>query len=85
MNTVIFKVTGMTCGGCVNSVKKALKARDGVSEVEVELSTGATTVHFDEQLASPAQLKLAITDAGYGVDDSGAAQKPQAKGGCCCG
>jgi len=67
MKTEHIKVTGMTCGGCVNSLTRALKAVAGVSEVSVLLSTGDTSVQYDEHLTSPQQIKLAVENAGYGV------------------
>ena len=83
MQTELLKVTGMTCGGCTGSVTKALKAVAGVSDVSVSLSAGEATVQYDEKLTSPDQLKTAVTSAGYGVDATHAAQKPEGKGGCC--
>ncbi|MEB0032176.1 heavy-metal-associated domain-containing protein [Undibacterium sp. RTI2.1] len=83
MQTEYLKVTGMTCGGCINTVTKALKAVSGVSEVNVSLAEGEATVQFDEARSSPDQLKAAIEEAGYGIDGSSAARKHQSKGGCC--
>ena len=83
MQTELLKVTGMTCGGCTSNVTHALKAITGVGEVKVSLSAGEATVQYDERLASPAQLKSAVKGAGYGVDTTNTAQKPQGKGGCC--
>ena len=83
MQTEIVKVTGMTCGGCISSVTHALKAVSGVSEVDVSLSAGEATVQYDERRTSPDQLKSAVKGAGYGVDTTNTAQKPQRKGGCC--
>ena len=83
MQTEVLNVTGMTCGGCTGSVTKALKGVDGVGEVKVSLSTGEAKVQFDEQRVSPAQLKAAVTQAGYAVADSNADQKPKSKSGCC--
>ena len=84
MQTEIVKVTGMTCGGCTSNVTQALKAVSGVSDVDVSLSAGEATVKFDERLTSPEKLKSAVKGAGYGVDTTNTAQKPQRKGGCCC-
>ncbi len=84
MQTEILNVTGMTCGGCTASVTNALKGVDGVSDVNVSLSTGEATVQYDERRASPEQLKSAVTGAGYGVDANSKSQKSQGKG-CCCG
>lgn len=82
MQTELLKVTGMTCGGCTSNVTHALKAVSGVSDVKVSLSAGEATVQYDERLTSPDQLKSAVKGAGYGVNATNAAQKPQGKGGC---
>jgi copper chaperone len=79
MHTEHLKVTGMSCGGCVGSVTKALKAVDGVDEVSVSLDAGEATINYDEHVTSMAILKSAVIAAGYGVDE----QAKSAKGGCC--
>ena len=83
MQTEFLKVTGMTCGGCTSNVTHALKAITGVGDVTVSLSAGEATVQYDERLTSPDQLKSAVKGAGYGVNTTNTAQKPQSKGGCC--
>ena len=83
MQTEHLKVTGMTCGGCTSNVTHALQAIAGVDDVEVSLAAGEATVQYDERRTSPDQLKAAVKGAGYGVGTANAAQKPQAKGGCC--
>lgn len=67
MQTELFKVTGMTCGGCTGSVTRALKAVAGVNDVKVSLAAGEATVEYDERLTSPVQLKSAVKSAGFGV------------------
>jgi len=83
MQTAIVKITGMTCGGCVSNVSKALKAISGVEDVEVSLAAGEATVQFDERRTSPDQLKSAVKGAGYGVDATEAAHAQQSKRSCC--
>lgn len=83
MQTEHLSVTGMTCGGCVTKVTRALKAADGVGDVKVLLSSGDVTVQYDEGRTSPDQLKLAVTGAGYGVHAIHAPHQEQSKGGCC--
>lgn len=39
MKTDLLTVTGMTCGGCVHSLTRALKAVNGVHEVQVTLAS----------------------------------------------
>ncbi|MFZ3087512.1 MAG: heavy-metal-associated domain-containing protein [Methylotenera sp.] len=68
MQTEVLKVTGMTCGGCVNSLTQALKSVAGVSDVNVLLSTGEASVQYDEHVTSPEQLKLAVINVGYGIE-----------------
>ena len=68
MKTELLKVTGMTCGGCVNSLTRALKSINGVDDVQVTLSTGETQVQYDENVTSSEQLRLAVKDAGYDLD-----------------
>ena len=65
METVKLKVTGMTCQGCVRSVKKVLEGVDGVSMAEVSLEKGEANVAFDPARASVVQLKAAVEEAGY--------------------
>jgi copper chaperone len=65
METAIVKVNGMTCGGCVGSVTRVLKALPGVATAEVSLENGEAKVSFDPTLASLTQLREAIENAGY--------------------
>ena len=76
------KVTGMTCGSCSSNVTKALNAVNGVVNVNVSLSDANATVEYDEKMTSPEQLKLAIKEAGYGVDNTDTPQESSGKG-CC--
>jgi len=40
MNEITLSVTGMTCGGCVNSVTRVLTALPGVQNAVVPLTPG---------------------------------------------
>lgn len=83
MQTEQLKVTGMTCGSCSSNVTKALRNVNGVDNVIVSLSDANATVQYDEKLTSSEQLRLAIKEAGYGVDISNTPQQSKGKG--CCG
>ena len=65
MQSMTFDIHGMSCGGCVGSVKRALQKVDGVSDVDVSLNPGQATVNADVSLASAAQILAAITKLGY--------------------
>lgn len=65
METIILNIKGMTCMGCVRSVKNVLEPIPGVSGVDVSLDRGQATITFDPAKASATLFKTAIQDAGY--------------------
>ncbi len=62
MSTETYTVKGMTCGGCVRHVEKALKATPGVDRVAVDLSSATATV---EGTAPFEVLAAQVAEAGY--------------------
>jgi copper chaperone len=67
METITLPVNGMTCMGCVSSVKRVLGGIAGISTAEVTLNPGRATVTYDPAKASVQAIKAAISDAGYDV------------------
>ena len=67
MESVSMNVKGMTCGGCVASVTRVLKAVPGVAEVAVTLEPGAAKVSFDPARTAIPALRAAIEGAGFDV------------------
>ena len=67
MAETTIRIQGMTCGGCVNSVTRALKHVAGVEDARVSLETKEARVDFDETKTSISQLKEAVAEAGYEV------------------
>ncbi len=65
MDTVKFKVSGMTCGHCQMAVKKALESIEGVKSATVDLEKGMATVEADTSMVSTGQMIEAIDEAGY--------------------
>jgi copper chaperone len=65
MQTTKIKVEGMTCGGCVASVKRALQQIDGVGSVEVSLDQAQASVEYDPSRVDETKLRSAIEDAGF--------------------
>lgn len=63
METVTLGVDGMTCGGCVVSVEKAVSRIRGVRAVRVSLEK--KSVEIDGDGLDRAVLAAAIYDAGY--------------------
>ncbi|MDQ5888834.1 MAG: hypothetical protein RL210_2162 [Pseudomonadota bacterium] len=64
MEQLKLQVSGMSCGGCVNSVTKALQAVPGVAEVKVTLESGEVQVSGTPDAAA---CKAAIESAGFDV------------------
>jgi copper chaperone CopZ len=60
----ILKVEGMTCGGCVGSVERALLAIKGVESASADLDGATATVTHDGTATVPALIE-ALDDAGY--------------------
>ena len=67
METATIPVAGMTCMGCVASVKRVLGSLNGVSSAEVTLNPGQAVVNFEAGKVDLQTIKTAISDAGYDV------------------
>ena len=65
METLVLKVGGMTCTGCVASVTRVLAAVTGVSSVDVSLERAQASVEYDGALANREQLRAAVEGAGF--------------------
>jgi copper ion binding protein len=64
--TKTYTVTGMTCSHCVGSVSTEVGRLPGVSDVQVDLVTGAVTVTSDQPVDDEA-VAAAVDEAGYEV------------------
>jgi copper chaperone len=58
-----FEVNDMTCGHCVSTITKALKATDKDAQVQIDLATHR--VQVEPTSADAGELAQAIQDAGY--------------------
>jgi len=58
-------VTGMTCGGCENAVKRVLGTVDGVSNVTASHAANRVTLDLDTSKATREAVAEAIARAGY--------------------
>jgi copper ion binding protein len=64
MTTSTYAVTGMTCEHCVRAVTGEVRRIEGVSEVTVDLPTGALTISSSEPIEDAAVAE-AVAEAGY--------------------
>ena len=59
-----YQVSGMTCGHCVQAVSGELGKLDGVTAVDVDLTSGKVTVTSSTALTDAA-VREAVDEAGY--------------------
>jgi len=69
--TLTLHVTGMTCGGCENAVKRAVARLPGVSEVSASHQEQRVTVDYDAARVTPEAIAAKIDGLGYRVEGSG--------------
>ena len=60
-------VTGMTCGGCENAVKRVLSMVEGVSNVTASHNDNRVTLDLDTSTTNREAVAKAIERAGYRV------------------
>lgn len=65
-----FKVTGMHCDGCANTVSRLLGKVEGVESADVSLEKGEAEVSYDSTSVTFDQLKHSVEKAGYGLENA---------------
>ncbi|MCC2547444.1 heavy metal translocating P-type ATPase [Hymenobacter sp. BT175] len=67
VKTETLDIEGMTCASCAAFVQKSLTRTPGVQRAVVNYATEKATIDYLPELATPAALKDAVVQAGYGV------------------
>lgn len=65
-STATYTVSGMTCGHCVSSVTEEVTNIPGVTDVQVDLASGAVTITSETPVEETA-VKAAVDEAGYAL------------------
>ncbi len=65
MESITLKVGGMSCMGCVNSVKRLLETLPGVVKVDVDLAKAEAAVDFDSNLTNLEAISICLVEGGY--------------------
>ncbi len=63
-------ITGMSCASCAAAIERAVIKLDGVESVSVNLATNRASVSYDPARASLSAIRRAVSDAGYGAEES---------------
>lgn len=80
-----FKINGMSCGSCKQTVENALQGVDGVTSVQVSLNPPEAIIEKSDSVTLN-QLKDALSKAGnYSISEDETSSPQKSKGGCCCG
>ena len=58
----IFKIDGMTCGGCANKVINAVASLDGVNSCDVNVEKGIANISFEDDIVTKATILKTLTD-----------------------
>ena len=85
LTMIAFEVNDMTCGHCVSTITKALKATDRDAKVQIDLATHR--VQVEPVSADAEELAEAIKDAGYTPVsvEAGLSEAAAPGRGACCG
>jgi copper chaperone CopZ len=63
MRSLTLHIEGMSCGHCLNAVKRALAELPGVEVESVRI--GRADLRYDESSLEPARIEAAVVNAGY--------------------
>ena len=64
MSEKTFSISGMSCGGCVNSLTRVLKSVPGIEPIKIEV--GKARLRLDERVSSET-VREAVSRAGFEV------------------
>ncbi len=67
MDQLTLTVTGMSCGGCENAIKRVLSTLDGVSDVSASHHDNRVSLTYDPAKVDRAAIAQRIENAGYEV------------------
>ena len=62
-------ISGMSCGGCVNSLTRVLSSVPGIEPLKIEV--GKARLKVDADLATPEVIAAAVDRAGFAVVSQG--------------
>ena len=65
MSDKTYTIDGMSCGGCVNSLTRVLKAVPGIETIRIEV--GKAQLRLDDARVSSQTVKDAVARAGFAV------------------
>jgi copper chaperone CopZ len=78
-----FKINGMSCGSCKQTVEKALQGVNGVTSAQVSLNPPEAIIEKADAVSLD-QLNAALLKVGnYSIGEDAPSSFQKSKGGCC--
>ena len=68
MVTEKYNISGMTCAACSSAVERVTRKLEGVSESNVNLTTGILTITYDETKITQNDVVTKVERAGFGAE-----------------
>lgn len=65
MSEKTFTISGMSCGGCVNSLTRVLKSVPGIEPIKIEV--GRAQLRIDDARVTSQTIRDAVARAGFQV------------------
>ncbi len=65
IQTVRYKIEGMTCDGCARNIERIVRRVEGVTEARVSYREGMGEFVFDPLLVPPDEISTAVNDTGH--------------------
>ncbi len=62
---VVLDIAGMTCGSCVDKIKKTLQSEQGVASVQVDIDSGQAVVGYAADRIKPGTIAAAVAGLGF--------------------
>ena len=67
---ITYKITGMTCQGCVGKVSGILDKTTGISNYNVSLKNKQCTITYDTEKTNPETIKTELLKTHYTISDA---------------
>lgn len=67
METVTFRIKGMRCSGCAETIKTLIEKQPGVQMAAVSFEEGQARILYDPRSISEDHLVAVVQEPGFGV------------------
>lgn len=71
MKNATFKIEGMHCDGCANTIKTLVEKEPGVKAASVSFADGQARILYDPQTTTEDQLAATVQKPGFRVVERG--------------